>query len=58
MDVVAFVKQAQSGNDAAYLALFQQYEEMVYRIAFGQKKADSPLQIEGEWNVAVFVKRS
>ncbi|CAJ1004670.1 hypothetical protein [Brevibacillus aydinogluensis] len=28
------------------------------RSFFGQKKADSPLQIEGEWNVAVFVKRS
>ncbi|CAJ1004671.1 sigma-70 family RNA polymerase sigma factor [Brevibacillus aydinogluensis] len=49
MDVVAFVKQAQSGNDAAYLALFQQYEEMVYRIAFVYvKNQDDALDIVQE----------
>lgn len=34
MDAVTLVKKAQQGDETAYLALFQQYEEMMYRIAF------------------------
>jgi len=34
MDVEKLVKKAQKGNDKAYVALFSQYEEMIYRTAY------------------------
>ncbi|MBH5316514.1 sigma-70 family RNA polymerase sigma factor [Paenibacillus sp. GSMTC-2017] len=34
MDIHKLVKKAQKGNDKAFLELFQQYEESIYRIAY------------------------
>ncbi|MBD8497718.1 sigma-70 family RNA polymerase sigma factor [Paenibacillus arenosi] len=34
MDISKLVKKAQKGNDQAFLELFQQYEESIYRIAY------------------------
>jgi RNA polymerase sigma-70 factor, ECF subfamily len=32
--LIKFIKKAQKGNDKAFLSLFQQYEQDIYRIAF------------------------
>lgn len=34
MVIIRLVKKAQKGNDRAFLKLFQQYEEEIYRMAF------------------------
>jgi RNA polymerase sigma-70 factor, ECF subfamily len=34
LDIHKLVKKAQQGNDKAFLQLFQQYEEMIYRTAY------------------------
>ncbi len=33
-DIINLVKKAQKGNDKAFLKLFQQYEQDIYRVAF------------------------
>lgn len=39
--IIRLVKKAQKGNDKAFLKLFQQYEEEMYRIAFVYVKNES-----------------
>lgn len=59
MKLERLVKKAQKGNDKAYLMLFQQYEEEIYRMAYVyMKNKDDALDIVQEVAYQSFKKIS